>query len=266
MGRHLHDVEILLRDEMPLHAEAKLISPGGGEDQRGDVNAKIRDLQTVSDHNIRKSGTTNELFAVEIDQINVELIGSFGIGQAEVQTHLLMLERKTDGLQVCEEADQALLLGHAVFDDLVADQERLNARLRDIIRHNGHSTEVWPAVKRICVSNGFRDGAQRAKGKDSALFPGLIGSRLSDDCRAAATFDDVSEHREPGSYSAVVRADRHEFTLMGVEIPAGHSDLSSLKQIHFNDRVAGGAIRDSHRERVVECRIRGEIHRDDEAA
>jgi hypothetical protein len=46
-----------------------------------------------------------------------------------------MLERKADGLQMGEEPDEALLLRDAVFYDLIADQEGLDARLNDI-RHD----------------------------------------------------------------------------------------------------------------------------------
>jgi hypothetical protein len=43
-----------------------------------------------------------------------------------------VLEGETYGLQVGEEADEAFLLGDAVLDDLVADQEGLHTRFHDI--------------------------------------------------------------------------------------------------------------------------------------
>ena len=52
-----------------------------------------------------------------------------------------MLEGKADGLQVREEPDEALFLGDAVFNHLVADQEGLDA---DILR--------WI----VLLSKGFR--------------------------------------------------------------------------------------------------------------
>jgi hypothetical protein len=43
-----------------------------------------------------------------------------------------MLEGKAHGLQMGEETDEAFLLGDAVLDDLIADQEGLHARLHDV--------------------------------------------------------------------------------------------------------------------------------------
>ncbi len=134
-------------------------------------------MQAITDNDIRECGPADELFAVEIDQIDVELIGPFSVGQAEVKTHLLMLEGETDGLQVCEQADQAFLLGHAVFDDLVADQECLNAGFGDI-RHRGYSTGVWSAVKRNCVSDAVRERREKEEKKGVRAVSGPIGGPL----------------------------------------------------------------------------------------
>ena len=77
------------------------------------------------------------------------MIGPFSVGQAEVETHLLMLERKADGLQMGEEPDETFLFGDAVFNDLVTDQEGLNARLNNI----GHGNILrWF----LLLSKGFR--------------------------------------------------------------------------------------------------------------
>jgi hypothetical protein len=43
-----------------------------------------------------------------------------------------VLEGKTHGLQVREEADETFLLCDAVLDDLVADQEGLHAGFHDV--------------------------------------------------------------------------------------------------------------------------------------
>ena len=88
MRRHLHDAEVLLRDEVSFHAQAKLIASWGWEDQRGDINSEIGNLKAVGDGNIRKGCPADKLFVVKIDQINVEVICAFGIGEAEVQSHL----------------------------------------------------------------------------------------------------------------------------------------------------------------------------------
>jgi len=49
-----------------------------------------------------------------------------------------MLEGEADGLQVGEKSDETLFLGNAVFNDLVADQERVNACLIDF----GHDSRL----------------------------------------------------------------------------------------------------------------------------
>lgn len=60
-----------------------------------------------------------------------------------------MLEGEADGLQVGEKSDETLFLGDAVFNDLVANQERLNAWLNDF----GHDSILrWIFL----LSKGFR--------------------------------------------------------------------------------------------------------------
>lgn len=88
VSRHLHHAEVFLRDQMPFHTEAKLIASRSGEDQRRDIDPKIGNLKAVADGNIRKGGSANKLFAVEVDQIDVEVIRPFGIGETEIQSHL----------------------------------------------------------------------------------------------------------------------------------------------------------------------------------
>lgn len=141
MGRNLYDVEILLGDQVPFHTETELIASGGRKDQRRDINPKVRDLQTIRDHDVRERSAADELFAVEVNEVDVEAVGAFSVGKAEVQAHLLVLEWKAQGLQMRKQADQVLFLGHAVFDDLVADKERLHAGFDDF-RHHTYSTGV----------------------------------------------------------------------------------------------------------------------------
>ncbi len=52
---------------------------------------------------------------------------------------------------MCKESDQTLFPGRAIFDDLVADQECLDAGFGEV-RHKSYSSEVLSAVKRIRVS------------------------------------------------------------------------------------------------------------------
>ena len=49
VGREQHDVEIFLGDQVPFHPEAELIAAGSGKDQRGNIDSKVRNLQTVAD-------------------------------------------------------------------------------------------------------------------------------------------------------------------------------------------------------------------------
>jgi hypothetical protein len=130
--RDRHDVEILLGNQLALHHEAEFITAGCRKDEQRDIDAEIRDLETVMDFDIGKTGTTDELFRVEIDQVDIKVIETFGVGEAEVESHMLMLERKRSRLQMSEDSDQAFLFGEAIFNNLVAHEKRLDRRLGDI--------------------------------------------------------------------------------------------------------------------------------------
>ncbi len=88
VGRHLHHTEVFLRDEVSFHTEAKLVTPRSGKDQGGDIDPEIGNLKAVADDNIGKGGPADELFIVEIGQVDVEVIGPFGISETKVQPHL----------------------------------------------------------------------------------------------------------------------------------------------------------------------------------
>lgn len=148
MCRQLHHIKVFLRDEVAVHAEAKFVPSRGGEDQRRDINAEVRALEPVGDDDIRESGTTDKLLIVQINEVNGEFVAAFGIGQAEVQSHLLVLEGKAESLEMGKQSDQTLLLGYGVFDDLVTNQESLNARFGNI-RHESYSTRLVTSVKGI---------------------------------------------------------------------------------------------------------------------
>jgi hypothetical protein len=169
MGWQLHNVEVFLCDEMSIHAETEFIAPRSWEDQRGNVDTEIRNLQAVTDDDIRQRGTTYQLFTVEVHEIDVKVIAPFRIGQTEVEAHLLMLEGKADCLKMREQSDEALLFSQAVFNDLVADQEGLNAWLHDI----GHDRILR---KISLLSKGFRISGEY--GTKEWGVSGLIGSKL----------------------------------------------------------------------------------------
>lgn len=144
MAGHLNDMEVFLRQQLPLCSETELIAPGRRKDQGRNVDAKVRDLEPVADHDVRQRGAAYRLLAVQMHQIDIEMVRALRVGQAEVQAELLMLKRKCDGLQMREDADKAFLPGQAVFDDLVADKKRLYAGLnnvghRPILCHAGSS-------------------------------------------------------------------------------------------------------------------------------
>lgn len=130
--RYRHDVEILLGDQLAFHQEAEFIATGCRKDEKRDVDAEIGDLETVIDLDVGKSGSTDQLFRVEIDQVDIKVIEAFGVGEAEVESHMLMVERERSRLKMREDSDQAFLFGEAILNDLVADQKRLHGRLGDI--------------------------------------------------------------------------------------------------------------------------------------
>lgn len=79
---------------MALHQKAEFVATGCRKDEKRDIDAEIGDLETVIDFNIRKGGSTDELFRVEIDQVDIKVIEAFSVGEAEVEPHVLMLERE----------------------------------------------------------------------------------------------------------------------------------------------------------------------------
>lgn len=89
-----HDVEILLGNQMALHQEAEFIATGCRKDEKRNIDAEIGDLEPVVDFDIGKRGPADQLFRVEIDQVDVKVIEAFGIGQAKVKAHVLMVERE----------------------------------------------------------------------------------------------------------------------------------------------------------------------------
>ena len=89
-----HDVEVFLSQKTALHQEAEFITTGCRKDEKRDVDAEIRNLKTVADFNIGKGGSTDQLFRVEIDQVDLKVIEAFSVGEAEVEPHMLMVERE----------------------------------------------------------------------------------------------------------------------------------------------------------------------------
>jgi hypothetical protein len=62
------------------------------------------------------------------------VVRAFGVSEAEVQPHLLVLEGEHHGLKMRKNSDQTLLFRQTVLNDLVADEEGLYAGFGEI-RH-----------------------------------------------------------------------------------------------------------------------------------
>jgi len=148
MARYLHHIEVFLSNKMAFHPQSEFIATRGGEDQRGDVDAEIGNLQAVPNDNIGEGCAAHQLFSIEVHQVDIKVIGAFGIREAKIQPHLLMLKRKNDGLEMGEDADQAFLFCQTVFDNLITDQEGLDARFCDI-GHRGYSIKDPINRKRV---------------------------------------------------------------------------------------------------------------------
>src|SRR5215216_516337 len=61
VSRHLNDMEVFLRDQMPFHPQPEFIATGSGKYQGGDIDAKVGNLKAVADGNIGKGGTADQL-------------------------------------------------------------------------------------------------------------------------------------------------------------------------------------------------------------
>jgi hypothetical protein len=133
---------------MAIHFEAELVPARGREDQDGDIEAEVAALQTVCDDDVRKRCPAHELFPVEVHQIDLELVRTFGVRQAEIESQVLMLKREGAGLQMSEDSNEAFLLRQAVLDHLIADEERLYAWLCDF-RHPCYPTRNLAIGKRF---------------------------------------------------------------------------------------------------------------------
>ncbi len=109
------------------YSEPELVAPWSWKDDNRDIDGEIGNLQAVSNVDVRECSPADELIGVEKKQVDLELVGSFGICQAKIDAQLLMLEGERCGSEMSENTDQALFSCRAVFNDAITDQERLNA-------------------------------------------------------------------------------------------------------------------------------------------
>ena len=77
---------------MALHAQAEFIPTRCGKDEQRNVDPEIRNLEAIADLDVGKRGPADELFGVEVDQLDIKMVQTFRIGEAEIEAHLLMLK------------------------------------------------------------------------------------------------------------------------------------------------------------------------------
>ena len=107
--------------------ELELVAARSWKDNNRDIDAEIGDLQTVSNVDVRERSPADQLIGIEKKQVDLELVGPFGICQTKIDAQLLMLERERCGSKMGENTDQTLFSCRTVFNDAIADQERLDA-------------------------------------------------------------------------------------------------------------------------------------------
>ena len=199
-------MKILLRDHAAVHAETKFIATGRREEEGGDVDTEVGNLQTISNDDVGERCAADQLVCIDEHQIDFDAIRAFGVGHAEVQAELMVLKRERHRLEVGEQADQRFFLSQAIFDDAVADEERLHAGRRD-------------------VSHAIRPLSAEHRG-------------------AAAGLEDIPEQRMGGSDATEVRRDLDELAAVRIEFPGRHVDFFTWCDSGFQDRFAGFLVRD----------------------
>jgi len=122
----LDDVEIFLRDEIPVRKQAELIPARCREDQRRNIHAEIMNLQPVFDFNRPQRGCPDELILIQIHETKLKLILSFRVRQTKIDSHLGVLAGKACRPQMRKRSDDALLSGKAVQDHRIANQKGLH--------------------------------------------------------------------------------------------------------------------------------------------
>lgn len=83
---------------MAIHAQPEFISTRSGKDQQRNVDSEIGNLKAITNLDVGKCGPADQMFGIEVHQVDIEMIQAFGIGEAEVKTHVLMLKWKRGGL------------------------------------------------------------------------------------------------------------------------------------------------------------------------
>lgn len=103
-------MKILLRDHTAVHAETKFIATGRREEEGGDVDTEVGNLQTISNDDVGERCAADQLVCIDEHQIDFDAIRAFGVGHAEVQAELMVLKRERHRLEVGEQADQRFFL------------------------------------------------------------------------------------------------------------------------------------------------------------
>ena len=179
-------------------AQPEFIAAGGRKDQRRDINGEIGNLQPIGDIDRRERRSADEFIGIEKEEVDIKLVGPFGVGQAKVDAQLLMLKGKDCGSEMRKDADQALLSGGAVFNDAIADQESLDAGSMNAGHrfHDGGRTFNTGAAIQMKLHFGGRISAAGVGGEDDQpsdlRFHRPPASLTQDGC-SASRFEHISE-------------------------------------------------------------------------
>jgi hypothetical protein len=104
--RQLDDIEVFLRDDAAVYPQPKLIATGRWKQQGRNIDAEIGNLQPIVDDDVWEGGAADQLIRIDIDQVDIEVIGARCVGHAKIQTELRMLKWEGQRLKVGEDADQ----------------------------------------------------------------------------------------------------------------------------------------------------------------
>jgi hypothetical protein len=102
----LDDIEVFLRDDAAVYSQPKLIPTRSWKQQGRNIDAEIGNLQPIVNDDVREGGAADQLIRIDIDQVDIEVIGALCVGHAKIQTELWMLKWEGQRLKVGEDADQ----------------------------------------------------------------------------------------------------------------------------------------------------------------
>ena len=117
----LDDLKVFLGNKLATGVQAEFVTSGAGEHERSNIEPKIVSLEAIVNFNRREFSFSDHLILIQVYQLNFKFIGSEGIRETKVDSHLRMLTGKGFGPQVSEGPDNTFLAGQAVDDDGVTN-------------------------------------------------------------------------------------------------------------------------------------------------